>query len=94
VDIAPAGLGAAGFFREGGKRPAFVFHRRREGKARREKLRETVKVTGKLVCEVPNCGFDSSAPHLGDVLGYRSALTGPNLILFIDQVRHRADSAR
>jgi 5-methylcytosine-specific restriction protein A len=46
---------------EGWKEPAFVFHRRREGLARREKIREVLKATGKLVCEVPKCGFDFEA---------------------------------
>jgi 5-methylcytosine-specific restriction enzyme A len=43
---------------EGWKLPAFVFHRRREGMARREKIRDVINRTGKLVCEVPKCGFD------------------------------------
>ena len=43
---------------EGWKLPAFVFHRRREGLARRGKIRDVISRTGKLVCEVPKCGFD------------------------------------
>jgi 5-methylcytosine-specific restriction enzyme A len=45
-------------FFEGAQKQAFIFHRRREGQARREKIREAIKLTGKLVCEVPGCGFD------------------------------------
>jgi len=38
---------------------AFVYHRRREAKARREKIQETLRNNGgTLICEVPNCGFD------------------------------------
>lgn len=44
---------------EGKWRQAFVFHRRREARARREKIRECLaKNGGRLICEVPNCGFD------------------------------------
>jgi hypothetical protein len=43
---------------EGTRRRGFIYHRRRESKARREKIREVLKATGKLVCEVPKCGFD------------------------------------
>ncbi len=38
---------------------AFVYHRRREAEARRKKIQEALRVNeGKLICEVPNCGFD------------------------------------
>jgi 5-methylcytosine-specific restriction enzyme A len=44
---------------EGKERRDFVFHRQREARARREKIRECLaKNGGRLVCEVPNCGFD------------------------------------
>lgn len=44
---------------EGSKKRAFIFHRRREAKARREKLRLVMASNhGHLICEVPNCGFD------------------------------------
>jgi 5-methylcytosine-specific restriction protein A len=44
---------------EGKWKPAFVYHRRREAKARREKIRESLRANGgKLICEVPLCGFD------------------------------------
>ena len=46
---------------EGTWKRAFIFHRRRESKAPREKIREVLKLTGKLVCEVPKCGFDFEA---------------------------------
>jgi len=38
---------------------AFIYHRRREAKARREKIQKALrKDGGKLTCEVENCGFD------------------------------------
>ncbi len=44
---------------EGKWKRAFVYHRRREAKARREKIQEALRKNGgRLVCEVPNCGFD------------------------------------
>jgi 5-methylcytosine-specific restriction enzyme A len=44
---------------EGKKKGAFVYHRSRESRARRTKIREAMRLNGgKLVCEVPNCGFD------------------------------------
>lgn len=44
---------------EGKWKRAFVYHRRREAKARREKIQEALREnSGRLVCEVPNCGFD------------------------------------
>lgn len=44
---------------EGTRKRAFIFHRRREAKARREKLRLVMASnSGNLICEVPNCGFD------------------------------------
>ncbi len=42
---------------EGTGKQAFVFHRRREGKARRAKIKEALQ-NGRLICEVTNCGFD------------------------------------
>lgn len=44
---------------EGKWKRAFVCHRRREANARREKLRAAPRANGgKLICEVPHCGFD------------------------------------
>jgi len=44
---------------EGRKKPAFIYHRIRESRARRAKIREAMHLNGgKLICEVPNCGFD------------------------------------
>jgi 5-methylcytosine-specific restriction protein A len=49
---------------EGWKRRAFITHRRREANARREKIAETLTNNGgKLLCEVPNCGFDFHARY-------------------------------
>jgi hypothetical protein len=46
---------------EGWRKRAFIFHRRREAQARREKIRDAkAKNGGKLVCEVPDCAFDFS----------------------------------
>jgi 5-methylcytosine-specific restriction protein A len=42
---------------EGTRKQAFVFHRRREGKARRAKIKEALQ-NSRLICEVTNCGFD------------------------------------
>lgn len=44
---------------EGPLRRAFYMHRHREAKARRDKIRAVMNLNrGKLVCEVPECGFD------------------------------------
>lgn len=43
---------------EGAQRPRYVLHRRREAELRRKKIEETLARHGRLVCEVPNCGFD------------------------------------
>lgn len=44
---------------EGARKRTFVYHRQREGRARREKIRDALaKSGGRLVCEVENCGFD------------------------------------
>ena len=43
---------------EGAQRVRFVIHRRREGELRRRKIEEAMLKTGKLICEVPKCGFD------------------------------------
>ncbi len=54
---------------EGSSKRAFVNHRRREARARREKIYEALRQNeGKLICEVPNCGFDFKARYgtLGD----------------------------
>jgi 5-methylcytosine-specific restriction enzyme A len=44
---------------EGKKKKAFVYHRRREARARRAKIRDTLRNNGgRLICEVQYCGFD------------------------------------
>jgi hypothetical protein len=44
---------------EGKWKRAFVYHRRREAKARRQKIQEALRINGgKLICEVRHCGFD------------------------------------
>jgi 5-methylcytosine-specific restriction enzyme A len=44
---------------EGAWKRAFVFHRSREASARRAKIHEAMCLnSGRLICEVPNCGFD------------------------------------
>jgi 5-methylcytosine-specific restriction endonuclease McrA len=44
---------------EGRMRKAFILHRRREGSARRAKIRDAVaRSGGELLCEVPKCGFN------------------------------------
>jgi hypothetical protein len=45
-------------FFEGKQRPRFILHRRREGELRRKKIEQVLEANGKLVCEVPKCGFD------------------------------------
>jgi 5-methylcytosine-specific restriction enzyme A len=52
---------------EGKKRQALVQHRCREAKTRRAKIREAKERNdGKLICEVPGCGFDFSERY-GDL---------------------------
>lgn len=43
---------------EGGSRPKFILHRRREGAMRRAKIAEALSKNGRLICEVPKCAFD------------------------------------
>lgn len=44
---------------EGRQRRAFINHRHREGRARREKIDDAIRTSGgRLICEVPGCGFD------------------------------------
>jgi 5-methylcytosine-specific restriction protein A len=46
-------------FPEGAARRVFRIHRHRERRARLAKLKEAkLKSGGRLICEVPNCGFD------------------------------------
>ncbi|WP_156937111.1 HNH endonuclease [Bradyrhizobium sp. WSM2254] len=45
-------------FSEGEPRRSFRNHRHRERRARRAKLQEAVRLKGRLICDVPNCGFD------------------------------------
>ena len=49
----------AAFFNEGAARRAFRNHRYRERRARFAKLKQAkLESGGRLICEVPNCGFD------------------------------------
>jgi len=49
---------------EGEERQRYVRHRRREDRARRAKIAETIaKNGGRLLCEVVNCGFDFHARY-------------------------------
>jgi 5-methylcytosine-specific restriction enzyme A len=49
---------------EGEARRHFILHRRREGAARREKIKEVLaRNGGSLTCEVPRCGFDFSSKY-------------------------------
>ncbi|MCP3386339.1 hypothetical protein NLM31_38755 [Bradyrhizobium sp. CCGUVB4N] len=48
---------------EGEQRRRFVIHRRRESAMRRAKINEAIGKSGKLVCEVPKCGFDFEARY-------------------------------
>jgi hypothetical protein len=44
---------------EGQPEKRLIAHRRREGRLRREKIRQSLAANnGRLVCEVPGCGFD------------------------------------
>ncbi|ABQ36958.1 HNH endonuclease [Bradyrhizobium sp. BTAi1] len=61
VKISAEDLELSGF--EGTERSRFVIHRRREGAMRRAKISEALSKTGKLVCEVPKCGFDFEARY-------------------------------
>jgi hypothetical protein len=45
-------------FKEGKKRKLFITHRHREAKMRKQKILQTLRRNGKLMCEVPRCGFD------------------------------------
>jgi putative restriction endonuclease len=46
-------------FSEGAKRQAFVWHRKRESKLRRQKIRSVLATNeNRLRCEVAGCGFD------------------------------------
>ncbi|MGY3445525.1 5-methylcytosine-specific restriction protein A [Bradyrhizobium sp. USDA 4473] len=56
VSINADDIELAGF--EGQERKRFVQHRRREDSMRRHKIEDALARTGKLVCEVPKCGFD------------------------------------
>ena len=52
---------------EGGARLRVVWHRRRERRLRDAKLAEAIRLHGRLVCEVPGCGFDFA--HIYGALG-------------------------
>jgi 5-methylcytosine-specific restriction protein A len=44
---------------EGERKQSFIYHRRREAEVRRRKIEDVrIRNHGKLICEVPNCGFD------------------------------------
>lgn len=44
---------------EGKRRKAFIWHRHREASLRRAKIAEAISANGgRLICEVPRCGFD------------------------------------
>lgn len=63
-------LEAQGFL-EGPRRQQFVIHRRREAEARRLKLEQHRRSNnGRLVCEVPNCGFDFASRYGEIGVGY------------------------
>ena len=65
IDQIYAGMEA----REGEKQKQLVTHRRREFKLRNAKIKQVLSLNeGKLVCEVPRCGFDFYRKY-GD-LGY------------------------
>jgi 5-methylcytosine-specific restriction protein A len=52
---------------EGKERRKFTFHRQREGRARRAKIKNALAGNdGRLICEVENCGFDFKACY-GDL---------------------------
>ena len=60
--IEPSDLELSGF--EGKLKQAFIKHRRREAKMRRAKIDSAKALNGgKLVCEVPKCGFDFVARY-------------------------------
>jgi len=58
-------------FVEGAERQSFVRHRMREWRLREQKLDQVRKANGgRLICEVPNCGFDFQQRY-GDLgIGY------------------------
>jgi hypothetical protein len=56
VSISAEDVETSGF--EGALRRKFVTHRRREGTMRRAKIAEAIAKHGRLLCEVPQCGFD------------------------------------
>ena len=55
---------------EGELRPRFVMHRSRERKLRDQKIEQTLKAQGRLVCEVPGCGFDFERVYGREGVGY------------------------
>lgn len=55
---------------EGTEKNRFVIHRRREGAMRRAKINEVLSKTGRLACQVPNCGFEFEARYGGIGRGY------------------------
>ena len=58
-------------FFEGVQKQRYIYHRSREAGARREKLQEAMKQNGgKLICEVPQCGFDFQHRYGAIGLGY------------------------
>ena len=56
---------------EGEARRLFILHRRREAGLRNRKLQEVLRLNeGRLVCEVPNCGFDFAQRYCALGIGY------------------------
>ncbi|HEV2594901.1 MAG TPA: hypothetical protein VGU01_06855 [Sphingomicrobium sp.] len=54
----------AASYKEGAERLAFRRHRHREWRARRDKIAAALKANGgRLVCEVPKCGFDFESKY-------------------------------
>lgn len=56
---------------EGEQKRRFILHRRREAKVRNEKIREALRMgSGRLICEVPKCGFDFAERYGSLGVGY------------------------
>jgi hypothetical protein len=56
---------------EGSERWLFVLHRRREARLRNQKLQQALRSNqGRLICEVPKCGFDFAERYGALGVGY------------------------